>query len=67
MADLFSFDNAENLSGGEWAVAGTNFLKNVLQNIAQVNAAKANLKTVRQNAEATLKATEYNIGINRIG
>ena len=65
MAELFSFEKAESLSGGEWAIAGTNFLKNVLQNIAQVNAAKANLKTVRQNATATLEATEYNIGINR--
>ncbi len=65
MADLFSFENAENLSGSEWAIAGTNFLKNVLQGIAQANAAKANLKTVQQNAAATLQATEYNIGINR--
>lgn len=65
MADLFSFENAENLSGIEWAVAGTNYLKNVLQNIAQVNAAKANLKRIQQNAAATLEATEYNIGINR--
>lgn len=65
MADLFSFENAENLSGAEWAVAGTNYLKNVLQNIAQVNAAKTNLKRIQQNAAATLEATEYNIGINR--
>lgn len=54
-----------NYTGSEWALMGTSFLANVMQNVAQSKQAKEDYKTTIKNAENTIEATEYNIGVSR--
>ena len=45
-----------NYTGSEWALMGTSFLANVMQNVAQSKQAKEDYKTTIKNAENTIEA-----------